>query len=316
MLNTRIALRAFNQSLHRSIELNLNRMRPTLIKTQQPIYHSKSTSSTTESVTDNVKDISKTAKEEANRTIGSVLEAVSGGKQNEVISDLRSVGGLYQSVPREAIIFGGAGLVPYLATSITTIYLARQAYNSENGIGAIHWGIEFASHETKTGPKGTPRYMLGTLPVILAWPTLLLPGQLALASQWAAFTIVWYTDMIATGKGWTPKWYSTYRFGLTALVGGSIIITLSATNYWAVNQVGYSSTSQKLQEIRERESGTIEEKQKGGGTGGMKVKGIVPKGGSMGSVSGEDAFVKIKDVVAAKSSKSSNEKGNNSTKGD
>ncbi|KNE94521.1 hypothetical protein PSTG_12167 [Puccinia striiformis f. sp. tritici PST-78] len=41
------------------------------------------------------------------------------------------------------------------------------------------------------------RYWLGALLVALAWPTLLLPHQVALASQWAALTIVWYTDMLA-----------------------------------------------------------------------------------------------------------------------
>lgn len=72
--------------------------------------------------------------------------------------------------------------------------------------GAIHWGFEFAGYG---GRKGFPRYAMGITPVMLAWPTLLLPGQIALAAQWASFTIAWYLDMRATSAGWTPKWYST-----------------------------------------------------------------------------------------------------------
>ncbi|EGG02044.1 uncharacterized protein MELLADRAFT_66561 [Melampsora larici-populina 98AG31] len=259
--------------------------------------------------------------------------------KTEMISDMKSIGGIFHSVPRGALLFGSAGLVPYLATSITTIYLARQVYKSEHGtmgkfdsetaltllyhnenlqvaygavilsfLGAIHWGIEFAAEGTKSTPqlepKGVPRYLLGTLPVLLAWPTLLLPGQLALASQWAAFTIVWYTDMIATGKGWTPKWYSTYRFGLTAIVGGSLIITLAATNYWAIDDTGYSSTSRKLQVIRERENIQNAKDRQDGGTGGIKIEGNLNDQSLVGSVSGEDSFVLLKDLKKSNESKS------------
>ncbi|KAH9818665.1 hypothetical protein DFH28DRAFT_1080582 [Melampsora americana] len=258
----------------------------------------------------------------------------------EIISDMKSMGGIFNSVPRGALIFGSAGLIPYLATSITTIYLARQVYKSEHGsiekfdsetaltllyhnenlqvaygavilsfLGAIHWGIEFAAEGSKPSnqlePKGVPRYLLGTLPVLLAWPTLLLPGQLALASQWAAFTIVWYTDMIATGKGWTPKWYSTYRFGLTAIVGSSIIITLASTNYWAIDDTGYSSTSRKLQVIRERENFQNAKDRQDGGTGGIKIKGELNEKSQVGSISGEDAFVKLKDLTKSNESNES-----------
>ena len=71
------------------------------------------------------------------------------------------------------------------------------------------------------------RYALGTFPVLLAWPTLLLPNQVALASQFVAFAATWFLDMRATnagcvfrfarpsrcadGFGWVPRWYSTVR---------------------------------------------------------------------------------------------------------
>ena len=45
------------------------------------------------------------------------------------------------------------------------------------------------------------RYALGTVPVLLAWPTLLLPNQVALASQFVAFAATWFLDMRATNAG-------------------------------------------------------------------------------------------------------------------
>ena len=176
------------------------------------------------------------------------------------------------------IQFGAAGFLPYMGTSLSTIYLARQVNQAQsaggesgklpasltvlskcplqptaqststqpshsstmsssceygNGLhgswysantyvdppsqisygavilsflGALHWGFEFASYN---GRKGMPRYLMGVFPVLIGWPTLLLPAMLALPAQWAAFTAVWYTDSRATARGWTPKWFST-----------------------------------------------------------------------------------------------------------
>ena len=50
---------------------------------------------------------------------------------------------------------------------------------------------------------------MGIVPVLIGWPTLLLPAQMALAAQWAGFTLVWYIDSRATARGWAPKWFST-----------------------------------------------------------------------------------------------------------
>lgn len=93
-------------------------------------------------------------------------------------------------------------------------------------LGAIHWGFEFSKYG---GELGNRRYVLGLIPVMCAWPTLMLTPQLALISQWGAYVLTWFVDLKATTAGWAPKWYSSYRFGLTAAVGLSIIATLAGT---------------------------------------------------------------------------------------
>jgi len=129
------------------------------------------------------------------------------------------------------MVFGLAGSLPYLGTSGLTIYLANQAGEAASGVaskidpglaqslldqalniqvtygavmlgflGALHWGMEFASYG---GNKGSKRLMLGIAPVIAGWGTLALDPGMALISQWAAFTGLWYADMKATSAGWS-----------------------------------------------------------------------------------------------------------------
>lgn len=61
------------------------------------------------------------------------------------------------------------------------------------------------------GVKGNRRYLLGVVPVLAGWGSLLIPGQMALVTQWGAFFAQWYMDQKATTMGWVPKWYATVR---------------------------------------------------------------------------------------------------------
>jgi hypothetical protein len=164
-------------------------------------------------------------------------------------------------VPREAFGLGLAGTLPYLATSISTVYLSW-SLNTEwpttssfinsivanhdsathwlqllepiqvgygaviiSFLGAIHWGLEFA--EKRALPDRTRfRYGIGVLAPAVAWPTIFMPIEWALTTQFAAFVALYFTDSTATVKGWAPGWYGIYRFVLTAIVGAAILISL------------------------------------------------------------------------------------------
>lgn len=90
-------------------------------------------------------------------------------------------------------------------------------------LGAIHWGLEFAGYG---GHHGYKRYAIGVAMPAIAWPTLLMPIEYALISQFAAFTMLYYIDVRATYRGWIPPWYAIYRFVLTFIVGVSIVASL------------------------------------------------------------------------------------------
>ncbi|KAL1843258.1 hypothetical protein VTK73DRAFT_2884 [Phialemonium thermophilum] len=180
-----------------------------------------------------------------------------------VKTDLKTVVDTFslKTVPREPLTLGLAGTLPYLATSIATVYLswdlnkplptASAAVNSVtvghdtaaawvhllepiqlgygavliSFLGAIHWGLEFGEHAPNR-QRTLFRYGTGVLAPALAWPTLLLPVEWALTSQFLAFVVMYFADARATVRGWAPAWYGTYRFVLTFIVGSALFISL------------------------------------------------------------------------------------------
>ncbi|EGO55956.1 hypothetical protein NEUTE1DRAFT_131561 [Neurospora tetrasperma FGSC 2508] len=166
-----------------------------------------------------------------------------------------------KTVPRETYALGFAGTIPYLATSLSTVYLSwnlHQRYPSESDflntilfrhetakdlldiiepiqvgygavlisfLGAIHWGLEYAE-KTPSLARTRFRYGMGLLAPIIAWPTTFMPIQWALTTQFLAFTGLYYADSRATVKGWAPSWYATYRFVLTGIVGIALFISI------------------------------------------------------------------------------------------
>lgn len=165
-----------------------------------------------------------------------------------------------KAVPRETLALGLAGTLPYLATSLSTMYLAWDLNATASSssfinslmvshetashwlhllepiqlgygaiiisfLGAVHWGLEFAE-KSPSRPRTNFRHGLGVLAPAVAWPTLLLPVEWALVGQFAAFAGLYFADSRATVRGWAPPWYATYRFVLTLVVGSAIFVSI------------------------------------------------------------------------------------------
>ncbi|RGP80564.1 putative mnn4-regulates the mannosylphosphorylation [Fusarium longipes] len=167
----------------------------------------------------------------------------------------------FTDVPRESRILGLAGTLPYLGTSLSTVFLAWDLNkNIPTGnsfydaimvdhetakyllsvieplqlgygaviisfLGAIHWGLEYAE-KAPLRERTRFRYGMGLASSIIAWPTLMLPVEYALTTQFMAFVGLYFADSRAATKGWAPRWYGSYRFLLTAMVGAAIFISL------------------------------------------------------------------------------------------
>lgn len=201
-------------------------------------------------------------------TVRAVLEPPGQASQSDdeitrgLKSDLKTVKDTFDlsSVPSLSYKLGLAGTLPYLGTSLSTLYLGWNLNTqwSSNALfntlllrdataqsllqqleaiqlgygaviisflGAIHWGLEFGA--TTPNPKRTRfRYALGVAAPAIAWPTLLMPVEYALIGQFGAFMGLYYFDSHASTRGWAPPWYGTYRFVLTFVVGSAIMVSL------------------------------------------------------------------------------------------
>jgi len=275
--HSRTQLRTLNISLH-SLQRSSPKARIPLLATRSVAssVSNKPASQTVSHAYTNAKEESgNSAKDLAKKIAGNVTSAETVLPKNDSFVGFTSA--IASDVPRHILTMGLAGALPYLGTSISTIYLARQAGLAASGLatgvdpsialsllesclhlqvtygavlisfaGALHWGLEIAGYN---GRKGYPRLFLGAAPVVFAWSTLALDPVMALVAQWAGYTGLWFADMKATSAGWTPKWYSQYRFYLSVLVGTCIIGTLAGTSYLGPAP-GHDATHRSLDEIR------------------------------------------------------------------
>ncbi|MCJ1381273.1 hypothetical protein MMC17_004382 [Xylographa soralifera] len=210
-----------------------------------------------------------------------------------VKADLKTIRETFamSEVPREALVLGMAGVLPYLATSISTVYLAwdiNHAALTGSGfllsgqtaelllhiieplqigygavilsfLGAIHWGLEWAKYG---GKHGYPRYAIGVVAPAIAWPTTLLPVEYALIAQFLAFNYLYFADARATRRGWAPHWYTTYRFALTFIVGASIVISLIGRGQIADKINRLPGPADRIKALRDSQMESLEAEEK------------------------------------------------------
>ncbi|PSK35870.1 Transmembrane protein 69 [Elsinoe australis] len=209
-----------------------------------------------------------------------------------VKSDLKTIKDTFslEAVPKEAIYVGMAGLIPYLATSMSTIFCAYEinhAAATGSGIlfsgrtaeallhileplqigygaviisflGAIHWGLEWAGYG---GTQGYRRYAIGVVAPAVAWPTILFPAETALIAQFLAFNFLYYTDSRATKRGWAPPWYAVYRFVLTFVAGASIVASLIGRGNIS-DQIGrLPAPADRIRALREAQAEELEKEE-------------------------------------------------------
>lgn len=193
-------------------------------------------------------------------------------------------------VPREAYTIGLAGVLPYLATSLSTVYCAWEInHAADHGagflmsektaelslhvleplqvgygaviisfLGAIHWGLEWAGFG---GHQGYKRYAIGVVAPAVAWPTVLMPVEYALITQFLAFNMLYYVDSRACKRGWAPTWYGVYRFVLTFIVGGSIVASLIGRGHVGDRIGKLPGPADRVKALRDAQTEQLEEEE-------------------------------------------------------
>ena len=155
--------------------------------------------------------------------------------------------------------YGAVVRSPLSSTFASEVHLSDQYQQILSFLGAIHWGLEWAQYG---GTQGYPRYMIGVISTAVAWPTILLPVEYALITQFLAINFLYYTDVRAKTRGWAPPWYGIYRFVLTFIVGGSIVLSLVGRGQIS-DRIGHMPSSmdriRAFKESEFHEDGTTEE---------------------------------------------------------
>lgn len=205
----------------------------------------------------------------------------------QLTKEIKSIGQSLEGIPQPALLVGLAGTLPYLGTAIGSLYLSWNISKSHadftgaisekfvlltpdtaehwlpilqtvqvgygacilSFLGAIHWGFEMSGYGGEVGVK---RYLLGATPALIAWPSVLLPVDLALIAHFVTFTGVWFADSAAARKGYAPGWYNQYRFLLTFIVCSSILLTLIVSG-WLGDPQQATPHSSRLESLREDE---------------------------------------------------------------
>lgn len=206
---------------------------------------------------------------------------------SQLVKEIKDVGRAFEGIPQPALLVGLAGTLPYLGTSLGSLYLSWniQKFHSDydgsfaeklvllspesaeqylpilqtiqvgygacilSFLGAIHWGFEIAGYGGNVGIK---RYIYGAAPALIAWPSILLPVDFALIAHFITFTGVWFADSAAARSGFAPGWYNQYRFLLTFIVCSSILLTLIVSG-WLGDPQQATPHSSRLESLREEE---------------------------------------------------------------
>lgn len=210
----------------------------------------------------------------------------------QLIKEIKGIGQALEGIPQPALLVGLAGTLPYLGTSLGSLYFSWciSKYHGSLGtsfsdklvffsaesvetylpilqtvqvgygacilsfLGAIHWGFEMSKFGGEVGIK---RYIYGAAPALIAWPSILLPLDFALVAHFITFTGVWFADAAAARKGYAPGWYNQYRFLLTFIVCSSILLTLIVSG-WLGDPQQATPSSSRLETLREEEVKQLE----------------------------------------------------------
>ena len=143
-------------------------------------------------------------------------------------------------LPFTAILLGLCGLIPFLACGFGAVWVLQPVNAARllaalvtygavilSFLGAVHWG---AVLEDEVGLADRPRLVLGILPALIAWASLLVfledQTDLALALLVAGFLGVIVAEQRAARRALIPRGYLALRWVLTIVVVAVLLSVL------------------------------------------------------------------------------------------
>jgi hypothetical protein len=139
---------------------------------------------------------------------------------------------LLPDVPPAAAVLGLAGVIPFAAGAIGSVYAgalgafattALLAYGAVilSFLGGIHWGLAIDRSDPSYTHLG-----LGVLPSLVGWVALLIGGTWGLLLLAVAFMAVLVLDLQLTKEGVAPGWFPQLRLVLTNAVVLCLLVAM------------------------------------------------------------------------------------------
>ena len=89
-----------------------------------------------------------------------------------------------------------------------------------------------------------------------------MPIEYALITQFCTFTFLYFADARSVVRGWSPHWYSTYRFVLTFVVGASIVISLIGRGHIADKIGKLPGPADRIKALRDSQIESLEREER------------------------------------------------------
>jgi len=142
----------------------------------------------------------------------------------------------HAALPGWAVGLGYGGLLPFVACAGVLLLPETGMHEMASRLlvgygavilsflGGVHWGLVLGA----PSPRAPSVLMIGVLPSLAGWLTLLLPLEKALAIQVAAFGGVWLYEHRILGPSILPPAYLSMRRWLTLGVIASLGLAMMA----------------------------------------------------------------------------------------
>jgi hypothetical protein len=143
-------------------------------------------------------------------------------------------------IPALPAWLGALGLIPFVTMALGVVggpmplpidpMFALLAYGAVilSFLGGIYWGLVLAPPaDGRRLPEPGQTFVIGVIPSIIGWIALLVSDTIGISLLIAGFAGQWLVDRKTARQGGFPAWFGPLRTRLTAIVIGTLLLSLS-----------------------------------------------------------------------------------------
>jgi len=143
-------------------------------------------------------------------------------------------------IPALPAWLGALGLIPFVTMAFAVVggpmplpidpMFGLIAYGAVilSFLGGIHWGLVLAPPaESRRLSEPGQAFVIGVIPSTVGWIALLVSDTIGISLLIAGFAGQWLVDRRTARQGGFPAWFGLLRTRLTAIVIGTLLLSLS-----------------------------------------------------------------------------------------